>query len=103
MKSNGYIVFSIYLTALSLVFCTLSLCLQLKYCFIVFLVLLILGIIMILSWGFKRYTWICDECGRKFKIPIRQCICDFQGGINYRKIFCPYCKKITYCSGIRKK
>ena len=103
MKSNAYIVFSIYLTSLSLVFFVLSLCFQLKYCFVVFLVLLILGIIMILSWSFKRYTWVCDKCGKEFKVPIKQYMWDYQGGVNYKKVFCPQCKKLTYCSGVKKR
>ncbi|EJP6472428.1 hypothetical protein NHI66_001718 [Clostridium botulinum] len=56
-----------------------------------------------MHWSTTSYVWICDECGEKFNISLKQNILGINGGVNYKNLYCPKCHKKTMCKGILKR
>lgn len=70
---------------------------------VVALVCLFIGIGILMYWSTVSYEWVCDECGEKFNISLKQNIFGINSGVNYKSLYCPKCCKKTMCKGFRKK
>ncbi len=64
---------------------------------------LLIGIAMLLHWSTISYRWVCDNCGESFEITMWQNLISINGGINYKKLYCPKCNQRNWARGIPKK
>lgn len=101
LKNKGYIILAIVLSVSSIILLFIGITTNLLLAGISFLGFLI-GIYMVMDWSTISYKWICDECEKSFEITVKQNIFSLNAGINYKRLYCPNCKKKTYCKGILK-
>ncbi|ENK1242169.1 hypothetical protein AB2063_000270 [Clostridium botulinum] len=102
MKNKNYFILGILLTVLSIILIFLGL----KFNIIISisaLICLFIGIAILMHWSAISYVWVCDECGEKFNISLKQNILGINGGINYKNLYCSKCRKKTMCKGILKR
>ncbi|GEM_PF-1236815 len=102
MKNKRYFIFGTLLSVLSLMLIFVGL----KFSIIISLVALVglfIGIRILMHWSTITYEWVCDECGEKFNISLKQNIFGVNSGVNYKNLYCPKCHKKTMCKGFSKK
>ncbi|MGO5067240.1 MULTISPECIES: hypothetical protein [unclassified Clostridium] len=99
MKNKNYFILGILLSVISIV----SIFLGLKFNTIVSgiaLIGLFIGIGILEYWSTISYEWICDECGERFYISLKENMLGINGGVNYKSLYCPKCHKKTMCKGV---
>jgi len=102
MKNKSYFILGTLLSILSLILIFEGL----KFSIIISIIALMglfIGIGILMRWNTISYEWICDKCGEKFTISLKQNIFAINVGINYKNLYCPKCNKKTMCKGISKK
>lgn len=102
MKNKSYFILGTILIILSLILIFLGL----KFDIIVSGVALIgsfIGIGLLMHWSTISYEWVCDECGEKFNISLKQNIFGINSGVNYKNLYCPKCHKKTMCKGVQNE
>ncbi|WP_346915494.1 hypothetical protein [Clostridium sp.] len=102
MNNKSYFITGVLLSILSLILIFLGLKLSIIVCVLGLIGLLIeIGILM--YWSTISYEWVCEECGEKFNISLKQNIFGINSGVNYKNLYCPKCYKKTMCKGFKKK
>lgn len=101
MKNKRYFIVAIILSIVSLTLLFIGSIMNLLLAILSFFGFLI-GIYMVMKWSTINYKWICDECKTSFDITLKQNIFSINAGVNYKRLYCPNCKKKTYCKGIFK-
>ena len=101
MKNKINLIFSIILSVVSLILLFIGVIFNLLLAILSFIGLLI-GIYIIMKWSTLNYKWVCDDCKTSFDITVKQNIFSINSGVNYKSLYCPNCKKKTYCKGILK-
>ncbi|HAK43327.1 MAG TPA: hypothetical protein DCM59_12310 [Clostridium sp.] len=102
MNNKSYFILGTILSILSLILLFLGL----KFSIIVSgvaLIVLFIGIGVLMHWSTISYEWICDKCGEKFNISLKQNVLGINSGINTKNLYCPKCHKKTICKGFPKK
>jgi DNA-directed RNA polymerase subunit RPC12/RpoP len=102
MKNKATLIFSIVLSAISLILIFIGAVYNLVLC-IISIICLFTGIIILMIWSTNSYKWTCDECGETFEITLKQNIFGVNAGVNYKNLHCPKCNKKTMCKGIPKQ
>ncbi|WP_346869136.1 hypothetical protein [Clostridium sp. UBA5119] len=102
MNNKSYFIIGVLLSIVSLILIFLGIKLSIIVCVLGLIVLLIvIGILM--YWSTISYEWVCEECGEKFNISLKQNIFGINSGVNYKNLYCPKCHKKTMCKGFKKK
>ncbi|MBB6621958.1 hypothetical protein [Clostridium gasigenes] len=99
MKNKGYLIFGVSLSIVSLILVFIGAILNIVVC-IISLICLFIGILIVMHWSTSGYMWVCDKCGEKFRITLKENIIGVNSGVNYKNLYCPKCNKKTMCKGI---
>lgn len=102
VRNKGYFIASIILNVISLIVVFVGLVAEDVWISIISTVFLIAGLLMIMHWSTISYKWVCDKCGEVFEITFWQNVLGINGGINYKKLYCPKCQKKNFCKGVPK-
>jgi len=102
MKNKVTFIFSIVLSIVSLILIFIGAMFN-YVLLIISLICFLTGIILLMRWSTNSYKWVCDKCGETFEITLNQNIFGFNGGVNYKSLYCPKCHKKTMCKGIPKQ
>ncbi len=99
MKNKGYFAASMAIVAVSLIMIFVG---AGNNKIIISILSLFAGLIMLIHWSTISYKWICEKCGENFEINMWQNIVGINGGVNYKKLYCPKCKQRNWARGISK-
>lgn len=102
MNNKSYFITGVLLSILSLILIFLGLKLSIIMS-VLSLIGLLIGIGILMYWSTISYEWVCDECGEKFNISLKQNVFGINSGVNYKNLYCPKCHKKTMCKGFKKK
>ncbi len=69
------------------------------YFYLFGLAIFVFGIYILIKWSADNYIWQCDKCGTKFRINFKTNLLGINGGVNKKLLYCPSCKKKTWCNG----
>lgn len=102
MNNKNYFIIVVLLSMISLILIFLGIKMSIIVC-VLGLIGLLIGIGILMYWSTISYEWVCEECGEKFNISLKQNIFGINSGVNYKNLYCPKCHKKTMCNGFKKK
>ncbi len=102
MNNKNYFIIGVLLSMISLILIFLGIKMSIIVC-VLGLIGLLIGIGILMYWSTISYEWVCEECGEKFNISLKQNIFGINSGVNYKNLYCPKCHKKTMCKGFKKK
>ena len=102
MNNKNYFIIGVLLSMISLILIFLGIKMSIIVC-VLGLIGLLIGIGILMYWSTISYEWLCEECGEKFNISLKQNIFGINSGVNYKNLYCPKCHKKTMCKGFKKK
>jgi len=103
LSNKGYFTISMTVGIISLVMLFVGAGIHQDLLFNTSMIGLLIGIGMLLHWSTISYLWACDKCGEIFSITIWQNLLGINGGINYKKLYCPKCNQRNWARSIPKK
>ncbi len=64
--------------------------------------IMMIEIIGLFIWQVRNLEWSCDKCKTVFTINWKQSLLGVNGG-SVKELYCPHCKKKTWCSPVLKQ
>lgn len=102
MKNKFFMLFGVFLSIASFILTLVGATFN-KGLSLVSAIFFCIGIVMIVVWRLKNYSWRCEQCNEEFDMSLRENLFGIDLGLDYKKLYCPKCKTKTYCKGIKKK
>jgi len=102
MKNKGFLIFGIILSVVSILLLLLGASSNMTL-FIISLAGVLVGIYILIRWSTDSFQWICEECGERFEITLKQNVLGMNSGVNCKRLYCPKCHRKTMCKGVLKR